>query len=113
VPVGSTLLSAHGETGLLSEALYAVLFPGPAPLPRLVRFEDYADAGGMRIALRRIHTEVRDRDVDPSIGAAWLPYAPAPDGDERGEGETWSLVEEIGGLAFLDEEAAEKACPIE
>jgi hypothetical protein len=106
-PVGSVFLWADPESGLLAEAMYAVLLPRPDPIPRRVSFEGYTEAGGVRIALRRFHHETRKEG--PSVGEPWAPYAPSPDGEERGE--AWSLREEIRDVVFLGEEEAERACP--
>lgn len=106
-PVGSTLLSMDERTGLLAGALYVALFPEPDPVPRRVTFEDTTEAGGVRLALRRVHREVRE--PGPAIGEAWVPYAPSPDGEER---EAWSLREEIRDIVFLGEADAEKVCPV-
>jgi len=107
-PVGPVLLSTDERTGLLAGALYVALLAEPAR--RQVTFEDYADLAGVQMSLRRVHRELRP--PRPVVDEPWVAYAPAVDGDEREESETWSLREELGDVVFLGEEEAEKACPL-
>ena len=109
-PVGAVLLSTDERTGLLSGALYVALAAEPAPVPRRVTFEDYALASGFEVSLRRVHREVRP--PRPEVDEPWVAYAPAVDGDERDEGETWSIREELRDVVFLGEGEADRVCPL-